>query len=271
VTFEMVTFELPTFVTLTVKALLFPTATLPKLKLGRLADRTAVDAIPIPLRETVLGVLEILLMMETSPAKVPAAFGEKMTFNVDWFPASITRGSVTPVIVTPAEEALALVIVRLEVPLLEMVTDCETVPPSGTEPKLMEAGATEIAATLDVVGCSEEVFGAPVTPMHPEQQRIKRRRKAAEVNGIALFPGALKSVACFFAPRTDGIVSTFFISAICGCGMKCSYCPNVHLWYRNKNLNQIHARCNENAGPHCIVCMARRIAFLFQLAKSMER
>jgi hypothetical protein len=123
VTWEMVTFELPTFVSFTVRTLLFPTTTLPKFKLGTLAERTAVDAIPIPLSETVLGVLEMLLKMATLPAKVPAVFGEKSTLNVDCFPAWITRGSVAPVIVTPAAEALARVIVRFELPRLEMVTD----------------------------------------------------------------------------------------------------------------------------------------------------
>lgn len=64
----------------------------------------------------------------------------------------MTRGSVTPVIVMPAAVALAFVIVRPDVPLFDMVTDCEAVLPSGTEPKLMEAGATEIVAALDVAG-----------------------------------------------------------------------------------------------------------------------
>jgi hypothetical protein len=194
-----VTFEFPTFVNLTVKALFFPTTTLPKFKEGTLADRTAVDAIPIPLRETELGMMEALLAMETWPARVPAAFGEKMTFNMACFPASITSGRVTPVIVTPAAEAAACVIVRLEVPPLEMVTDCDAVLPSGTEPKLMEAGATEIEATLDVLGGSEEVFVVPVTPVHPEVESSRRKRKVAAVYGSAFFPRVLKCVAYFFA------------------------------------------------------------------------
>jgi hypothetical protein len=192
VIFEIVTFEFPTFVNLTVKPPLFPTTILPKFKAGMLAERTAAEAIPIPFSETVCGTAEALLMIETSPAKVPAAFGVKTTLKVDCFPASITRGRVTPVIVTPAAEALACVIVRLEVPPLETVTDCDAVLPSGTEPKLMEAGATEIEATLDVLGCSEVVFGAPVTPTHPELESTKRKRKATAVYGCAFFPRVLK-------------------------------------------------------------------------------
>jgi hypothetical protein len=152
VTFEIVIFELPAFVYVTLKTLLSPKTTLPKLKLDALAVRTAVDAIPIPWSDTVFGVLEMLLMMAIWPAKVPAAFGEKATLKLDCFPASITRGRLTPVMVTPAAEALAFVIVRLEVPSLEIVTDWEAVLPSGMEPKLMEAGATEIVVPLDVAG-----------------------------------------------------------------------------------------------------------------------
>jgi hypothetical protein len=58
-----VIFELPAFVYVTLKTLLSPKTTLPKLKLDALAVRTAVDAIPIPWSDTVFGVLEMLLMM----------------------------------------------------------------------------------------------------------------------------------------------------------------------------------------------------------------
>lgn len=258
----MVTFEFPTFVRFTVKALAFPITTLPKFKLGTLAERTAVDAIPIPLSETVLGVLEALLMIETLAANVPAAFGAKMTSKVDCFPASITRGSVTPVIVTPAAVASACVIVRLEVPPLVIVTDCDAVLPSATEPKLMEAGATEIVATLDVLGCGEEVFGAPVMPVHPEVERTKRRRKAAAVEKIALFPRALKCVAYFFAPHINGLALMFFISAICGCGRRWAYCPSVHIWYRNRNLPQILPGAKKTPGRPALFAWPGEFHFL---------
>ena len=65
-------------------------------------------AIPVPLKETVLGELERSLMTETLPDKAPAVFGEKTTSNVDCFPAPITRGSEIPFTVTPAAVALAL-------------------------------------------------------------------------------------------------------------------------------------------------------------------
>ena len=89
----MVTLEFPAFVRVTADALLFPIATVPKLILEELEVRNAVAAIPMPLKETVLGELEISLITETLPARTPAAFGEKTTLNVACFPAPITEGS----------------------------------------------------------------------------------------------------------------------------------------------------------------------------------
>ena len=60
--------------------------------------------------------------------------------------------------------------------------------PRGTEPKLMEAGATVNAAPLDVVGESEELFGAPVTPTHPEVERITSSRRAVAAAEIVFLP-----------------------------------------------------------------------------------
>ena len=54
-------------------------------------------------------------------------------------------------IVTPAAAALACVMVRLDPPAFETVTDSEEVLPTGTEPKLRAAGATEIDAGVAVL------------------------------------------------------------------------------------------------------------------------
>ena len=106
-TFDTVTLEFPAFARVTLKALLFPTETFPKFKVDVLEVRNAVAAIPIPLKETVLGELEMSLMTETLPDKAPAAFGKKTTLNVDCFPEPITRGSEMPVMVTPVAVVLA--------------------------------------------------------------------------------------------------------------------------------------------------------------------
>ena len=122
-TCEIVTLELPAFVRMTLKVPVFPRATFPKFKLEVLVVRTAEAAIPVPLKVTMLGVLERSLITEIPPDKAPAAFGEKTTSNVDCFPAPITRGSEIPFTVTPAAVALACVTVRSELPLFDMVTD----------------------------------------------------------------------------------------------------------------------------------------------------
>jgi hypothetical protein len=118
-----VTLELPAFVSVTVKALLFPRATVPKLKLEVLVVRSDVAAIPVPLKETVLGELEMSPMTDTLPDKDPAVLGEKTTLNVDCIPAPITRGSEMPVIVTPAAVVLACETVRFDPPPFDIVTD----------------------------------------------------------------------------------------------------------------------------------------------------
>lgn len=117
------TLEFPAFVSMRLKALLVPTATFPKFKLGALVVRRAVAAIPVPLKDTVLGELERSLVTETLPDKAPGVFGEKTTSNVDCFPAPITRGSEIPFTVTPAAVALACVTVTFDPPLFDMVTD----------------------------------------------------------------------------------------------------------------------------------------------------
>jgi hypothetical protein len=81
-TFDTVTLEFPAFVSVTLNPLLLPTTTFPKLKLEVLVVRTAVAAIPVPLKDTVLGELETLLKTATLPDSAPGAFGEKITLNV---------------------------------------------------------------------------------------------------------------------------------------------------------------------------------------------
>ena len=122
-TFDNVTVEFPAFVSVTLRALLFPTATFPKLRPGALVVRNAVAAIPVPLTETVFGELEVSVITDTWPETAPGAFGEKMTLNAACFPAAIVKGSDIPVIVTPAAAVLSCVTVRFDPPLFDMVTD----------------------------------------------------------------------------------------------------------------------------------------------------
>ena len=122
-TFDTVILEFPAFVKMTLKALLLPMATFPNFKLEVLIVRRAVAAVPVPLKETVLGELEMSVMTETLPDNAPGVFGEKTTLNVDCFPAPITSGSEIPVIVTPAAVVLACVTVRFDPLSFVIVTD----------------------------------------------------------------------------------------------------------------------------------------------------
>ena len=122
-TFEKVTFEFPAFVSVTANSLLFPISMFPKPNVGVLAVSSALAAIPSPLKETVLGELERLLLTEISLDNFPAAFGEKTTLKVTCFPAAMVRGIDMPEIVTPAAAVLRCVTVRFDPALFVMVTD----------------------------------------------------------------------------------------------------------------------------------------------------
>ncbi len=159
--------------------------------------------IAVPLKETALGEVETSLITETLPDKAPAVFGEKMMLNVACFPAPIVKGSGMSVIVTPAAVVLACVIVRFDPPPFDIVTDCEAVPPKATEPKLTDAGATEIVAAPDAlcVFCVfDAVLGALVIPVQPEMDRIVKSRKTRTATGIALRSIKCACVAYFAAP-----------------------------------------------------------------------
>lgn len=157
--------------------LLFPMATAPKFKLEVELVSTAEAAIPVPLTVTMSGVVETLLMIATPPESAPAVLGANTTFRVARFPGAIVIGSETPLTVTPVAVALAWVMVTLDVLVFEMVTDCEAVEPSGTEPNVIAEGATEIPAAPEGLCWLDKVFGAPVTPTQPETQKMAQKRR----------------------------------------------------------------------------------------------
>jgi hypothetical protein len=199
------------------RTLLFPRATFPKLKLEVLVVRSAVAAIPIPLRETVLGELEMSLRMETLPDKAPAVFGEKTTSNVDCFPAPIVKGSVIPVIVTPAAVVFACVTVRFAPPPFDIVTDWEAVPPMPTEPNLIDEGATEIVAAPGVFCWLDAGLCAPVSPMQPELDRIAKSKRTTAAAGIDFLRTELIIVAHSRARSDHSFMLRFFTTAIVVC------------------------------------------------------
>jgi hypothetical protein len=81
-TCEIVTLELPLFVSVTACVLLVPTNTLPKLKLAGLAVNWNVAATPVPLRAMAVGEFGALLTSDTLPVTLPVAAGANPTLKL---------------------------------------------------------------------------------------------------------------------------------------------------------------------------------------------
>jgi len=231
-TFEMVTFEFPELVSVTPSLLLFPIATEPKFKVEVDMVRRALAAMPVPLTATRSGVAEASLTMETPPESAPADLGANTTSREVRLPGAIVSGNETPVTVTPAAVALALLIVMLVDPSFVIVTDCAAVEPRGTEPNLIAVGATDIEAA-PVVPCwlLEETFGAPVTPIQPDTdtREQSKRMRAARDNSFRL--AEVVELAQVRALKLWSNVFVFFIArGLCGGVLQRDYCPYVHIW-----------------------------------------
>lgn len=89
----------------------------------------------------------------------------------------------------------------------------------GTEPNLIDAGASEIAAAPGVLCWLELVAGlaAPVRPIQPEVERIAERRRASAAAGIAFLPVEFAGVARFPAQPNRLFMFEVFIAAIVVC------------------------------------------------------
>jgi hypothetical protein len=98
----------------------------------------------------------------------------------------------------------------------------------GTEPKLIDAGATEIVAVAGVLCWLDAALGALVTPVQPEMDRMAENRRTRAAVGIAFLPGELACAAHFRAPPNHSFNFIFFIAPIVVGGKREDYCPNVH-------------------------------------------
>jgi hypothetical protein len=79
VTPEIVIFEFPLFVSVTLSELLLPTLMFPNVRLVGLALSEYVAATPVPLNPIKRGEFGALLTSETEPLTAPAEVGEKTT------------------------------------------------------------------------------------------------------------------------------------------------------------------------------------------------
>lgn len=71
----------------------------------------------------------------------------------------------------------------------------------GTEPNLIDAGASEIAAAPGVFCWLDPVLAAPVRPVQPEIERMAENRRASAATGIAFLPVKFHCDARFSAQR----------------------------------------------------------------------
>ena len=141
---EIVTFEFPLFVMVTLEELLLPSLTLPKLRLVGLAPSKCVAATPVPLSEIASGEFGALLTSEMDPFTAPADPGANTALNVVVLPALTVAGTLIPVMLNPAPVTFACVIVRAAVPPFVKVIVCELLLPVTTLPKLALVGLADI-------------------------------------------------------------------------------------------------------------------------------
>src|SRR5215831_2432480 len=111
VTFAIVTFEFPLLVNVTLKVLLLPSCTLPKLKLVGLTPSNWVEASPLPLKEMASGEVGPLLTRETDPLTLEVDAGENATLKVALPPAAMVAGPERPLRLKPVPDTFACEIV----------------------------------------------------------------------------------------------------------------------------------------------------------------
>jgi hypothetical protein len=96
----MVTLEPPVLVIVSGRAWLFPTITLPKLRLAGF-DPKAPGVTPVADSGIVRLGLEALEVMVTAPVALPAAVGVNVALKVALWPEASVTGAVMPLIVKP--------------------------------------------------------------------------------------------------------------------------------------------------------------------------
>ena len=101
--------------------------------------------------------------------------------------------------------------------------------PRETDPKLIEAGAIEIAAAAAVVCWLGALLDALVNPMHPELYSVAKSRRTSEIEDLR---AGVESAALFLAPRNSSAIVMVFILLIVVCRLERDYCPNGQIWDR---------------------------------------
>ena len=137
----MLTF--PVFVSVTPRAPLLPTGTLPKSRLVVLELSDGADAMPMPLVAIANGELGASLTTEIEPVAFPADVGANTTLKAAFWPAAMLIGSVRPDVLNPAPVTFALEIITLVFPPFCSVMVCEFLEPAATSENRALIGAAE--------------------------------------------------------------------------------------------------------------------------------
>jgi hypothetical protein len=96
--------------------------------------------VPVPLKAIVVGELGALLTIEMLPLALAAVVGANWALNVVLSPAPNVSGALSPLILIPAPDAVAPVIVTLAVPAFVNVIDWVPLLPTATDPKFTLEG-----------------------------------------------------------------------------------------------------------------------------------
>ena len=135
---EIVTVALPPFVRVTVCELFVPVVTLPNAAVEGVAF--SCGCVPVPLKAIVSGEFGALLTIEMLPLAAPADVGANCALNVVLSPAPNVTGALSPLMLSPAPDAVACEIVTLAEPEFVNVMDWVPVLPTATDPKFTLAG-----------------------------------------------------------------------------------------------------------------------------------
>jgi hypothetical protein len=138
-TWEIVTLDPPVLVTVSDRDCLFPTVTLPKLRLDGF-DPSAPGATPVPDNGMVSVGFEVFEVIVTLPLAVAADCGANLTVKVALWPAVSVAGEVIPLRLNPVPLSTTREIVTLEPPVFMTVPERDWLLPTVTLPKLRLVG-----------------------------------------------------------------------------------------------------------------------------------
>jgi len=117
--------------------------------------------VPVPVRE-IVAVFHVAVFprrlpsgleyfKETLPLMLPPDCGAKVVVKITLCPGASVNGMLRPLMLNPFPETTAWEIVRFQYPVLFRPTDCDTLLPVGTLPKLTVEGATASCPAAVVV------------------------------------------------------------------------------------------------------------------------